>query len=343
MNMMRTGLLIAVLTALFMSVGYLVGGQSGMLMAFAMAAAMNLFTYWNADRMVLSMYGAREVDAQSAPNYYGIVRDLAARAGLPMPKVYVIDSPQPNAFATGRNPENAAVAASTGLLQSLTAEEIAGVMAHELAHVKHHDTLTMTITATIAGAISMLANFALFFGGHRNERSPFGAVGAIAAALLAPIAAMMVQMAVSRTREYAADRMGAEISGNPRALASALAKISDAAHQIPSPAAEANPATAHLFIINPLSGRSMDNLFSTHPATENRIAALMEIDRAGRGRAAAPRVGLPGGFGSRPAAGAERPNGGPWQREGRNEDPSKQGPWQQGPWQQGSSRRGPWA
>ncbi len=314
MNMMRTAMLIAGLTALFMAVGYLVGGQSGMLIAFAVAAAMNVFGYWNADRMVLSMYGAREVDERSAPQYYRIVRDLAARANLPMPKVYIIDSPQPNAFATGRNPQNAAVAASAGLLQTLTADEVAGVMAHELAHVKNHDTLTMTITATLAGAISMLANFAFFFGGNRDERSPFGAIGAIAAALLAPIAAMMVQMAVSRTREYAADRMGAEISGNPRALASALAKIAGSAAHIPNAAAEANPATAHLFIINPLSGQRMDNLFSTHPATENRIAALMELDRARpqQGAARGGRVDLPGGFGGRRNAAPTSPRQGPW-------------------------------
>lgn len=314
MNMMRTAMLIAALTALFMAVGYLVGGQSGMLIALAIAAAMNVFSYWNADRMVLSMYGAREVDERTAPQYYGIVRDLAARAGLPMPRVYIIDTPQPNAFATGRNPQNAAVAASAGLLQTLSAEEVAGVMAHELAHVKNHDTLTMTITATIAGAVSMLANFAFFFGGHRDERSPFGAFGAIAAALLAPIAAMLVQMAVSRTREYSADRLGAQISGNPRALASALSKIAGSAAHVPNPAAEANPATAHLFIINPLSGQRMDNLFSTHPATENRIAALMELDRAQRSRPSASngRVGLPGGFGNRRTAAPAAPRRGPW-------------------------------
>ncbi len=328
MNMMRTAMLIAGLTALFMAVGYLVGGQSGMLIAFAVAAAMNVFGYWNADRMVLSMYGAREVDERSAPQYYRIVRDLAARANLPMPKVYIIDSPQPNAFATGRNPQNAAVAASAGLLQALSADEVAGVMAHELAHVKNHDTLTMTITATLAGAISMLANFAFFFGGHRDERSPFGVIGAIAAALLAPIAAMMVQMAVSRTREYAADRMGAEISGNPRALASALAKIAGSAAHIPNAAAEANPATAHLFIINPLSGQRMDNLFSTHPATENRIAALMELDRS---RQQAPagggRVTLPGGFGARRASAAAPGRQDSWGRSSSNQGSSRQGPW----------------
>jgi heat shock protein HtpX len=310
-------MLIAGLTALFMGVGYLVGGSGGMMIALAMAAAMNLFSYWNGDRMVLSMYGAREVDERTAPEYYAIVRHLAARAGLPMPRVFIIDSPQPNAFATGRNPQNAAVAASTGLLQALSADEIAGVMAHELAHVKNRDTLTMTITATIAGAVSMLANFAFFFGGRRDSDSPLGGFGAIAAALLAPFAAMLVQMAVSRTREYAADRMGAEISGAPRSLASALAKIAGGAAHIPNDAAEANPATAHLFIINPLSGHGTDSLFSTHPATENRIAALMEIDRAmnlgGSPSRSRPRADPPGGIGSRPVAGrAAAPRRGPW-------------------------------
>ena len=324
MNMMRTALLLAALTAIFMGVGYLVGGMGGMMIAFLIAAAMNIFSYWNSDKMVLSMYGAREVDERSAPEYYGIVKRLAARAGLPMPRVFVIDSPQPNAFATGRNPQNAAVAASTGLLRTLSADEVAGVMAHELAHVKHHDTLTMTITATIAGAVSMLANFAFFFGGRRDERSPFGAIGAIAAALLAPIAAMLVQMAISRTREYSADRTGAEICGEPRALASALAKIAGAAGHIPNEAAEANPATAHLFIINPLSGQRMDNLFSTHPATENRIAALMELDRQMGGTPTySGRVDLPGGFGTRRAPSGTR---GPWGGSG-NGASSGRGPW----------------
>ncbi|MCX5514121.1 zinc metalloprotease HtpX [Kaistia algarum] len=313
MNMMRTALLLAALTAIFMAVGYLVGGVGGMGIAFLVAAGMNVFSYWNSDKMVLSMYGAREVDERTAPEYYGIVKRLAARAGLPMPKVFIIDSPQPNAFATGRNPQNAAVAASAGLLRTLSADEVAGVMAHELAHVKHHDTLTMTITATIAGAVSMLANFAFFFGGRRDSNSPFGAIGAIAAALLAPIAAMLVQMAISRSREYAADRMGAEISGQPRALASALSKIAGEASRIPNEAAEANPATAHLFIINPLSGQRMDNLFSTHPATENRIAALMAMDREMGPAPAASRVGLPGGFGARRAGGSTASGRqGPW-------------------------------
>jgi heat shock protein HtpX len=277
MNVVRTAMLLAFMTALFMGIGLLIGGRGGMMIAFFIAAAMNFFSYWNADRMVLRMYNAQEVDERSAPEYYGIVRDLAANAGLPMPRVYVIDSPQPNAFATGRNPANAAVAASTGLLQALTYDEVAGVMAHELAHVQNRDTLTMTLTATLAGAISMLGNFAFFFGGNRENNNPLGMIGTLAALIVAPFAAMMVQMAVSRTREYSADRRGAEICGQPLALASALQKISGYAHQVPNMAAERNPATAHMFIINPLSGQRMDNLFSTHPDTGNRIAALERL------------------------------------------------------------------
>jgi heat shock protein HtpX len=214
-----------------------------------------------------------------------MVRGLAVRAGLPTPRVYLMDNPQPNAFATGRNPENAAVAATTGLLRTLTHEEVAGVMAHELAHIKNRDTLIMTVTATLAGAIGMLAQFGMFFGGNRNN-NPLGIVGVLAMVILAPLAAMLVQMAISRTSEYAADRMGAEIVGRPRYLASALAKLGNAARQIPNEAAEANPATAHMFIVNPLSGERMDNLFSTHPAMENRIAALEELEREMGGGAA---------------------------------------------------------
>ena len=276
MNYFKTAILLAGLTALFMAVGYVIGGQSGMLIALLVAAATNLFAYWNSDKMVLRMNGAQEVDEASAPELYGLVRDLAGRAGLPMPRVYLMDNPQPNAFATGRNPQNAAVAATTGLLDTLSREEVAGVIAHELAHVKNHDTLTMTVTATIAGAISMLAQFGMFFGGNRNNNS-LGIVGMLLVVVLAPIAAMIVQMAISRSREYEADRLGGQIVGRPRWLASALAKISNAAQRIPNEPAEANPATAHLFIINPLSGARMDNLFSTHPATENRIAALEEL------------------------------------------------------------------
>jgi heat shock protein HtpX len=274
MNIVRTAMLLAFMTALFMGVGLLVGGKGGMMIAFVVAVAMNFFSYWNSDRMVLSMYGAQEVDERTAPEYYGIVRDLAKNAGLPMPRVYVLNSEQPNAFATGRNPENAAVAASTGLLHALSYEEVAGVMAHELAHIQNRDTLTMTITATFAGAISMLANFAMFFGGSRDNNNPLGFVGILVTMIVAPFAAMLVQMAISRTREYSADRRGAEICGNPLWLASALKKIAMAAERVPNMSAERNPATAHMFIINPLSGERMDNLFSTHPNTENRIAAL---------------------------------------------------------------------
>jgi len=281
MNILRTGILLAAMTALFLAIGAMLGGEAGMLIALAVALAMNVFAYWNSDRMVLSMYGAREVTERDAPSYYRLVRQLADRANLPMPRVYIIENDQPNAFATGRNPENAAVAATTGLLRILSHEEIAGVMAHELAHVKNRDTLIMTITATIAGAISMLANFALFFGGNRNN--PLGIVGAILIMILAPLGAALVQMAISRTREYAADAEGAAICGHPLWLASALAKLEQGAETIDNEEAEANPATAHMFIINPLHGRSMDNLFSTHPNTANRIAALRELagERAG--------------------------------------------------------------
>lgn len=276
MNIMRTAMLLAAMTALFMGVGYMVGGSGGMMIAFVIAAVMNLFGYWNADKMVLRMQNAVEVDERSAPEYFAIVRELAQRAGLPMPKVYLIDEDQPNAFATGRNPQNAAVAATTGLLQRLNREEVAAVMAHELAHVENRDTLIMTITATLAGAISMLGNFALFFGSSRENNNPLGFVGVLLAMIVAPFAAMLVQMAISRTREYSADKRGGEILGNPMALASALQKIAASAGRLRNQAAEANPATAHMFIYNPLSGERMDNLFSTHPNVENRIAALRE-------------------------------------------------------------------
>jgi heat shock protein HtpX len=277
MGYFRTALLLAALTALFLGIGYLLGGQGGMVIALVVALGMNFFAYWNSDRMVLGMYGARQVDRQSAPGLYGIVEQLADRAQLPMPKVYIIENDQPNAFATGRNPENAAIAATTGLLRTLSPDEIAGVLAHELGHVKNRDTLTMTITATIAGAIGMLANFALFFGGGDNRNNPLGIVGVILMMVLAPLAAMLVQMAISRSREYEADRMGAEISGKPLWLASALEKLDAAAHRIENRAAEQNPATAHLFIVNPLQGGSVDNLFSTHPKTANRIRRLREM------------------------------------------------------------------
>lgn len=275
MNTLKTGILLAAMTALFMGLGFLIGGSNGALIAFFIAAAMNAFAYWNSDKMVLSMYGAEAVDERTAPAYVRLVQRLAENAGLPMPATYIIHSAQPNAFATGRNPEHAAVAATTGLLETLSPEELAGVLAHELAHIKNRDTLTMTITATIAGAISMLANFAFFFGGNRENQG--GIIGTLALAILAPIAAGLVQMAISRTREYEADAMGAEISGRPLWLASALEKIDSAAHVRPNEAAEANPATAHMFIINPLHGGGRNNLFSTHPATANRIARLREI------------------------------------------------------------------
>jgi heat shock protein HtpX len=311
-------MLLALMTALFMGVGYLIGGESGMLIAFVIAAAMNLFSYWNSDKMVLRIHRAVEVDEKNAPEYYAIVKALAGRAGLPMPKVYLIDNPQPNAFATGRNPQNAAVAATTGLLQRLSKEEVAGVMAHELAHVQNRDTLTMTITATLAGAISMLGNFAFLMGRGRNSNNnPLGLIGVLVAVLVAPLAAMVVQMAISRTREYAADRRGAEICGNPGWLASALDKIARSAKTIHNPDAERNPATAHLFIINPLSGERMDNLFSTHPNTDNRIAALvaMEEEFSANGR-------------PRPANGGPEP-----EPEARSEDPGEEPPAPQaGPW-----------
>jgi len=268
MNYFRTAMLLAGLTALFMGVGYLIGGQAGALIALMVAAAMNLFSYWNADKLVLSMHGAQEVDARTAPDLVHLVGELAGRAGLPMPRVYLMDNPQPNAFATGRNPEHAAVAVTTGLLNTLNRDEAAGVIAHELAHIRNRDTLTMTITATIAGAISMLAQFGLFFGGgHRGNNNGVGLIGTLAMVILAPIAAMLVQMAISRTREYSADNIGAHIAGGTDGLSSALVKISNAAHHVENDTAEQNPATAHLFIINPLSGHRMDNLFSTHPST----------------------------------------------------------------------------
>ncbi len=277
MNAFRTMLLLAAMTALFMALGYTIGGSAGALIALAVAAGMNFFTYWNADKIVLRMHDAREVDAASAPQFYGIVHSLAERAQMPMPRVYLVDSPHPNAFATGRNPENAAVAATTGLLGILSRDEVAAVMAHELAHVKNHDTLIMTMTATIAGAISMLANFGLFFRG--GDRGGGNLVATLLAVLVAPFAAMIVQLAISRTREYGADRGGAMIHGNPRDLASALAKLARGAQSIPNPVAARNPAAASLYIV-PGLGRG-DSLFSTHPATENRIAELeaMAVER----------------------------------------------------------------
>jgi len=321
MNYFKTAVLLGVLTAVFVGAGYLIGGATGMLAAFCLALAMNLFAYWNADKMVLSMYNAREVDRRSAPEFYGIVEELAQRARLPMPRVYVIDEPQPNAFATGRDPNHAAVAATTGMLDMCSREEIAGVMAHELAHVKNRDILIMTITAVIAGAIGMLGTIWFLFGGSRNSEgnnsNPLGAIGAIVLMIVAPLVAMIVQMAISRTREYAADRAGAEICGQPLWLASALGKLHNAAQQIPNEQAEARPATAHLFIVNPLSGRGFDNFFSTHPNVENRMAALEEM-AAGMGRggyapAAAPAPRPPrSSRASVPSSAPPRRRGGPW-------------------------------
>jgi heat shock protein HtpX len=276
MNFMRTGVLLAAMTALFMIVGLGLGGRTGMMIALAIAIATNVFAYWNSDRMALAANDAHEVDASTAPDLVRLVGELAQRAQLPMPRVYMIDSDQPNAFATGRDPQHAAVAVNSGLMQMLTREELAGVIAHELAHIKHRDTLTMTITATLAGAISSIAHWGMFMGGQRNNGGT-GIIGSIALAILAPMAAMIVQMAVSRSREYETDRIGAAICGNPYWLARALAKISQGAEAIPNAAAEAHPAMAHMFIINPLSGQGMDNLFSTHPNVENRIAALEQL------------------------------------------------------------------
>ena len=268
----RTVMLLAGMTALFLGAGFLMAGQVGIVIALVIAVGMNLFAYWNSDKVVLRMHNAREVDDRTAPDLVALVRQLAERAALPMPRVYIINTAQPNAFATGRSPEHAAVAATTGLLRRLSSEEVAGVMAHELAHVKNRDTLIMTITATLAGALSMLANFALFFGGNRDN--PLGIVGALLMMILAPIAAMLVQMAISRSREYEADRIGAEICGRPLWLAAALEKIDALAKGIDNHAAERNPASAHMFIINPLHAHAVDGLFSTHPNTANRVRAL---------------------------------------------------------------------
>jgi heat shock protein HtpX len=308
MGYARTALLLATLTGLFLACGWLIGGQTGMLFAFGLALVMNVGSYWFSDKLVLRMYGAHPVEGT---DLNAIVEELAARGGMPVPKVYLIESDQPNAFATGRNPENAAVAATSGLMRRLNRDEVRAVLAHELGHVKNRDSLTMTVTAVLAGAIGMLAQSLFFFGGFggRDDRnSPLGGIGALLVMILAPLAAMLVQMAISRSREYEADRAGAELSGEPRALASALYKISNAAAEIPNPRAEQNPASAHLFIINPLHGTGADHLFSTHPSTENRIARLMEMEGsaggsftsepqpqpARRGRSVLPQTTAPG-------------------------------------------------
>jgi heat shock protein HtpX len=276
-NLLKTAVLMAAITALFMAIGAMVGGRSGMMIALLVAVGMNFFSYWFSDKMVLKMYNAREVDQHSAPQFYAMVAELAQRAGLPMPRVYLIDEAAPNAFATGRNPENAAVAATTGILRVLSARELRGVMAHELAHVRHRDILISTVSATMAGAISMLANFAMFFGGRDSEGRPHNPIAGILVSLLAPLAASLIQMAISRAREFEADRGGAEISGDPQALASALQKIQAYAQGVPLETTERHPETAQMMIMNPLSGGGLRGLFSTHPSTEERVARLMAM------------------------------------------------------------------
>ncbi|MGO4682475.1 zinc metalloprotease HtpX [Hyphomicrobium sp. 2TAF46] len=283
MNYAKTALLLAALTAIFVALGAAIGGQAGLIIAFFIALVMNVVSLWKSDSIVLRMFNAQEVSEATAPELYRIVRDLAQNAGLPMPRVYIMNNPQPNAFATGRSPSHAAVCASTGLLEALDRDEIAGVLAHELAHIKNRDTLTMAVAATIGGAVSMVAQwmqFGMLFGGGRSgDRGGLGVFGTLAAIILAPMAAGMVQMAISRSREYQADRLGAMICGKPLWLASALRKIDVAARRIPNEEAEAIPAAAHMFIINPLNGHGVDNLFSTHPNVENRIAALEALAR----------------------------------------------------------------
>ncbi|MEX0583930.1 MAG: zinc metalloprotease HtpX, partial [Sneathiella sp.] len=313
----KTGLLIAAITALFLGVGFMIGGTTGMIIALVIAIGMNGFAYWNSDKMVLKMYGARQVSESEAPALVQLVTELAMRAELPMPKVFIMDNPQPNAFATGRNPENAAVAVTSGLMKILSKEELAGVIAHELAHIRNRDTLTMTVTATLAGAISMLANFAFFFGGNRDSRGGF--IGMLAIMILAPLGAMLVQMAISRTREYSADHTGSEICGNPAWLASALQKLEKSARGIENVQAEKNPASASLFIINPLNGKRADNLFSTHPSTANRVERLKEMAMAvmpGKIRSASRRNVPRARHGAIPytdgADKTESPKKGPW-------------------------------
>ncbi|MFO1219095.1 MAG: zinc metalloprotease HtpX [Burkholderiaceae bacterium] len=280
-NLMKTAILMAAITALFMLIGRMLGGQSGMMLALVVALGMNFFSYWFSDKIVLRMYNAREVDDSSAPQFVGMVRDLATRAGLPMPRVYLIDGEAPNAFATGRNPAHAAVAATTGIIRALSERELRGVMAHELAHVKHRDILISTISATMAGAIGMLANFGMMFGGRSDDGRPANPIAGLLVAILAPLAASLIQMAISRSREFEADRGGAEISGEPQALASALQKIHRFAQGIPLQAAERHPETAQMMIMNPLSGGGLRSLFSTHPSTEERVERLLAM-AAGR-------------------------------------------------------------
>jgi heat shock protein HtpX len=281
-NWVKTAMLMAAITALFVVIGGMIGGSKGMMLALLVALAMNFFSYWFSDKLVLKMYNAQEVDEASAPQFYRMIRELATRAQLPMPKVYLIDENAPNAFATGRNPEHAAVAATTGILRVLSERELRGVMAHELAHVKHRDILISTVSATMAGAISALANFAMFFGGRDSDGRRSNPIASIAVAMLAPLAGALIQMAISRAREFEADRGGAQISGDPQALASALEKIHAYAAGVPFPTAEQHPATAQMMIMNPLAGGGISKLFSTHPATEERVARLMEMARTGR-------------------------------------------------------------
>jgi heat shock protein HtpX len=276
-NLMKTAVLMAAITALFMAIGSLLGGRQGMVIALVIALGMNFFSYWFSDKLVLKMYNAQEVDESSAPQFYRMIRELSQRAQLPMPKVYLIEQDAPNAFATGRNPEHAAVAATTGILRVLSEAELRGVMAHELAHVRHRDILISTVSATMAGAISMLANFAMFFGGRDSEGRSTNPVVGILVMLLAPLAASLIQMAISRAREFEADRGGAEISGDPRALASALQKIHQYAQGIPMAPAEQHPETAQMMIVNPLSGGGLRGLFSTHPSTEERVERLLAM------------------------------------------------------------------
>lgn len=276
-NWLKTSMLMAAIVALFALIGSLMGGQSGMLIALTFALVMNLGAYWFSDKLVLRMYNAREVDALTAPELHTMVEDLARYANLPMPKVYIIEEDSPNAFATGRNPDNAAVAATTGLLRLLTARETRGVMAHELAHVMHRDILISTVSATMAGAISALANFALFFGGRDGGGRAVNPVVGILIMILAPLAASLIQMAISRAREFEADRAGAEMSQDPEALASALQKIDHYARGMAFPAAERHPETAQMMIMNPLSGRGIAGLFSTHPSTQERVMRLRQM------------------------------------------------------------------
>lgn len=277
MNRLKTTMLMGLLTGLLIVIGGAIGQQAGLFLAFILALVMNFVSYWFSDKIVLSMYGAQEIGAQDDPRLYGMVERLADKAGLPMPKVYLIQDDSPNAFATGRNPKHAAVAATTGIMRLLTDDELAGVMAHELAHVKNRDTLIQTVASTIGGAITYLAHMAIYMtGGHDDEEGGLGIVGSILMMILAPIAAMLIQMAISRSREYVADEGGAEICGNPLFLARALQKLERGSQVVPM---DANPATASLFIVNPLTGGSFSSLFSTHPPIQVRVERLEEMAR----------------------------------------------------------------